>query len=74
VLQGEGLIQDDELHLEQSAVPQGQGLVQDDGSMLGDQEFVGIKTPDDNVMMDNINKDGDNALVNGATVNNNPSS
>ena len=71
VLQGEGLIQDDELHLGQSAVPQGQGLVQDDGSMLGDQEFVGIKTPDDNVMMDNINKDGDNALVNGATVNNN---
>jgi hypothetical protein len=30
-----------------------------------------MQVSDDNVMMDNINKDGDNALVNGATVNNN---
>lgn len=58
-------------------VPQGEGLGQDDGSHLGNQEFVGIKAPDDNVIMDNIqtaddmNKDGVNALVNSVTVNNN---
>lgn len=77
VPQGEVLVQDDGLNLGQTAILQGKGFGQDDGSNLGDQEFVEIKAPDDNVMMDNIqttddmNKDGDNALVNSVTVNNN---